>query len=104
MHTRILHDEHVDDVSLHTYKHIYIHTYTRTCSDFLVGVISVGLASACPNNQIQCPPQAKGKAYCTGRMCLGWSLQPHKAFGPAQFPHQRKISTEGVLGQYISSK
>ena len=38
-------DDHVDDVSLHTYIHTYIHKY----SDFLVVLISVGLASARPN-------------------------------------------------------
>ena len=30
-----------------TYRYIY--TYIHRYSDFLVGVISVGLASACPN-------------------------------------------------------
>ena len=37
--------KHVDDVSLHTYIHTYIHKY----SDFLVAMISVGLAQARPN-------------------------------------------------------
>ena len=37
--------KHVDDVSLHTYIHTYIHKY----SDFLVTMISVGLAQARPN-------------------------------------------------------
>ena len=40
-HIIILRDEHVDDVSLHTYIHKY--------SDFLVVLNSVGLASARPN-------------------------------------------------------
>ena len=40
------HDEHMDDVSLHTYT--YILTYIHKYSNFFVGVISVGLASACP--------------------------------------------------------
>ena len=39
------HDEHVDDVSGHT----YIPTYICKYSDFLVEMISVGLASARPN-------------------------------------------------------
>ena len=38
-------DIHVDDVSLHTYIHTNIHKY----SDFLIVLISVGLASARPN-------------------------------------------------------
>ena len=38
-----VHDEHVDDVSP-------IQTYTHTYGDFLVNTISVGLASAHPNN------------------------------------------------------
>ena len=38
--------KHVDDVSLHTY------TYTHKYSDFLVAMISVGLALARPNNII----------------------------------------------------
>ena len=37
------HDEHMDDVSP-------IQTYTHTYGDFLVNTISVGLASAHPNN------------------------------------------------------
>ena len=37
--------KHVDDVLLHTYIHTYIHKY----SDFLVAMISVGLAQARPN-------------------------------------------------------
>ena len=36
-----LHDDHVDDVSLHTYIHKY--------RVFLVVTISVGLTQACPN-------------------------------------------------------
>ena len=33
----------------------------------------------------------------------GWSLMPHQSFWPCPFPHQRKISTEGILGQYLWS-
>ena len=43
MHLR---DDHVDDISLHTYKYMYIHRYVV----FLVVLISVGLALARPNN------------------------------------------------------
>ena len=39
-------DEHIDDGLGHKYIHTYIHKY----SDFLVVMISVGLASACPTN------------------------------------------------------
>ncbi len=43
MHACIMHDEHMDDVSLHA----YIHVRTYMCisySNFLVWVFSVGLA------------------------------------------------------------
>ena len=39
------HDEHMDDISLHTHTHIH-----SRYGDFLVNAISVGLASACPND------------------------------------------------------
>ena len=43
-------DEHVDNVSLHTYIHSYIDKSMMSHSNFLVDiVISVGLASAHPN-------------------------------------------------------
>ena len=44
-----VHDEHVDDVSLHTYIHTHTHTYIHRYGDFLVVLISVGLAQARPN-------------------------------------------------------
>ena len=37
--------EHVDDILLHTNMHTYIHKY----NNFLIGMISVGLALARPN-------------------------------------------------------
>ena len=43
MHLR---DDHVDNISLHTYKYMYIHRHVV----FLVVLISVGLALARPNN------------------------------------------------------
>ena len=47
----------------------------------------------------QCLPQVKGKEGVLG----GWSLGGHhiKAFGHTPFLHQRRISTEGRLGQYL---
>ena len=44
-HACAVHDEHMDDVSLHTYIHTHIHRY----GEFLVNTINVGLASAHPN-------------------------------------------------------
>ena len=41
-----LRDDHVDDVSLHTHVHRYV--------VFLVVLISVGLAQACPNYYESC--------------------------------------------------
>ena len=41
-------DKHMDDVLLHTYLPVYIHTYIST-GYFLVCMIYVGLASAHPN-------------------------------------------------------
>ena len=46
-HARVR-DELVDDVALHTYVHTYVST-----GDFLVCMIYVGLASACPNNKFR---------------------------------------------------
>ena len=59
MHLR---DDHVDDISLHTYKYMYIHRYAV----FLVVLISVGLALAHPNND-PCLLSAYGHNYkqCT---------------------------------------
>ena len=47
-----LYDEHVYDVSLHTHSHTYIYyyTYIHKYSNFLIWVISVGLASARPSH------------------------------------------------------
>ena len=49
--------DHVDDVSLHT---PHIHTYIQMYSNFLVGVIYVGLASARRNYEHQSDKQGIG--------------------------------------------
>ena len=58
--------KHVDDVSLHTYIHTYIHTYVYKYSDFLVAMISAGLAQARPNKEGGIVSYSALYSCCTG--------------------------------------
>ena len=64
-------DKRMDDVSLHTYMYKY--------SDFLVGLISVGLASSRPNHQYFCV-DVRTFTHCPSicsiiHVCLCWQTE-----------------------------
>ena len=102
-----MHDEHVDNVLLHTHVHTYIHVHTciHKYSDFLVCMIYVGLTLARPindNNYDDVVINCLDLVWSDPEEIAGWAISPRGAgylFG-ASVTQEVSSSTASLHMQY----